>query len=224
MPGKMTKSILRPPFRPPRYRQPSAARVYLAGRSEKRKIFTSARGSSGESRLVSLFALAIMRTFNAVAPRVARPARDGITLSQRPLMRVKGARLNPMSDELPQPLVRRISRGWERASQSEYRRGSRYIARPAFRRQPLRGTTRLVEGRAISRVDVARNREAIGRGDLNPLKHCGARAVSAAFYSSRKCLVPRSVTLSGNSAGRGLRIRWTIPSLKRLQGVSGCVA
>ena len=42
MPGKMTKSILRPPFRPPRYRQPSAARVYLAGRSEKRKIFTSA--------------------------------------------------------------------------------------------------------------------------------------------------------------------------------------
>ena len=44
MPGKMTKSILRPPFRPPRYRQPSAARVYLAGRSEKRKIFTSAPG------------------------------------------------------------------------------------------------------------------------------------------------------------------------------------
>ena len=51
MPGKMTKSILRPPFRPPRYRQPSAARVYLAGRSEKRKIFTSAPESSGESRL-----------------------------------------------------------------------------------------------------------------------------------------------------------------------------
>ena len=50
MPGKMTKSILRPPFRPPRYRQPSAARVYLAGRSEKRKIFTSAPESSGESR------------------------------------------------------------------------------------------------------------------------------------------------------------------------------
>ena len=50
MPGKMTKSILRPPFRPPRYRQPSAARVYLAGRSEKRKIFTSAQESSGESR------------------------------------------------------------------------------------------------------------------------------------------------------------------------------
>ena len=49
MPGKMTKSILRPPFRPPRYRQPSAARVYLAGRSEKRKIFTSAPESSGES-------------------------------------------------------------------------------------------------------------------------------------------------------------------------------
>jgi hypothetical protein len=51
MPGKMTKSILRPPFRPPRYRQPSAARVYLAGRSENRKIFTSAPESSGESRL-----------------------------------------------------------------------------------------------------------------------------------------------------------------------------
>ena len=46
MPGKMTKSILRPPFRPPRYRQPSAARVYLAGRSEKCKIFTSAPESS----------------------------------------------------------------------------------------------------------------------------------------------------------------------------------
>ena len=54
MPGKMTKSILRPPFRPPRYRQPSAARVYLAGRSEKRKIFTSARESSGESRLITI--------------------------------------------------------------------------------------------------------------------------------------------------------------------------
>ena len=69
MPAKMTKSILRPPFRPPRYRQPSAARVYLAGRSEKRKIFTSAPESSGESRLVSLFALAIMRTFHRRAAR-----------------------------------------------------------------------------------------------------------------------------------------------------------
>ena len=56
MPGKMTKSILRPPFRPPRYRQPSAARVYLAGRSEKRKIFTSAPESSGESRLKAIVA------------------------------------------------------------------------------------------------------------------------------------------------------------------------
>ena len=54
MPGKMTKSILRPPFRPPRYRQPSAARVYLAGRSEKRKIFTSAPESSWESPFISL--------------------------------------------------------------------------------------------------------------------------------------------------------------------------
>ena len=54
MPGKMTKSILRPPFRPPRYRQPSAARVYLAGRSEKRKIFTSAPESSGESPIKRL--------------------------------------------------------------------------------------------------------------------------------------------------------------------------
>ena len=44
MPGKMTKSILRLPFRPPRYRQPSAARVYLAGRSEKRKTFTFSSG------------------------------------------------------------------------------------------------------------------------------------------------------------------------------------
>ena len=51
MPGKMTKSILRPPFRPPRYRQPSAARVYLAGRSEKRKIFTSAPESLGNPRV-----------------------------------------------------------------------------------------------------------------------------------------------------------------------------
>ena len=66
MPGKMTKSILRPPFRPPRYRQPSAARVYLAGRSEKCKIFTSAPESSGESRLMSfrlgLFSAGLRRT------------------------------------------------------------------------------------------------------------------------------------------------------------------
>jgi len=61
MPGKMTKSILRPPFRPPRYRQPSAARVYLAGRSEKRKIFTSAPESSGESRLIFVAQLPLAR-------------------------------------------------------------------------------------------------------------------------------------------------------------------
>jgi hypothetical protein len=35
----------------PMYRQPSADRVYLAGRSGKAQIFTSARESSGESRI-----------------------------------------------------------------------------------------------------------------------------------------------------------------------------
>ena len=66
MPGKMTKSILRPPFRPPRYRQPSAARVYLAGRSEKRKIFTSAPESSGESRFKQFV---VVFLFHVVARR-----------------------------------------------------------------------------------------------------------------------------------------------------------
>ena len=37
MPGKMTNSILDHHSDHPRYWQPSAARVYLAGRSEKRK-------------------------------------------------------------------------------------------------------------------------------------------------------------------------------------------
>jgi hypothetical protein len=54
MQGKMSKSTLRPPFRPPKYRQPSAAGVYLAGGSEKRKILTLAREPSGESRIKSL--------------------------------------------------------------------------------------------------------------------------------------------------------------------------
>jgi hypothetical protein len=57
MPGKMTKSILRPPFRPPRYRKPSAARVYLAGRSEKRKYspqLGSHLGNPGLLRLVTV--------------------------------------------------------------------------------------------------------------------------------------------------------------------------
>jgi hypothetical protein len=48
MPGKMTKSILRPPFRPPSYRKPSAARPYLAGRSEKRTIFESRFSPGGQ--------------------------------------------------------------------------------------------------------------------------------------------------------------------------------
>jgi hypothetical protein len=38
-------------FAQPQVPQPSAARVYLAGRSDKAQIFTSARESSGESRL-----------------------------------------------------------------------------------------------------------------------------------------------------------------------------
>jgi hypothetical protein len=78
MPGKMTKSILRPPFRPPRYRQPSAARVYLAGRSEKRKIFTSAPESSGESRF---------RWSRGSDPRLLRLTMDGLldrTFGERP--------------------------------------------------------------------------------------------------------------------------------------------
>ena len=51
MPGKMTKSILRPPFRPPQV--PAAVRSsrLSCGKVGKAQIFTSARESSGESRL-----------------------------------------------------------------------------------------------------------------------------------------------------------------------------
>ena len=50
MPGKMTKSILRPPFRPPQV--PAAVRSsrLSCGKVGKAQIFTSARESSGESR------------------------------------------------------------------------------------------------------------------------------------------------------------------------------
>ena len=49
MPGKMTKSILRPPFRPPQV--PAAVRSsrLSCGKVGKAQIFTSARESSGES-------------------------------------------------------------------------------------------------------------------------------------------------------------------------------
>jgi hypothetical protein len=51
MPGKMTNSILRPPFRPPQV--PAAVRSsrLSCGKVGKAQIFTSARESSGESRL-----------------------------------------------------------------------------------------------------------------------------------------------------------------------------
>ena len=50
MPGKMTNSILRPPFRPPQV--PAAVRSsrLSCGKVGKAQIFTSARESSGESR------------------------------------------------------------------------------------------------------------------------------------------------------------------------------
>ena len=52
MPGKMTNSILRPPFRPPQV--PAAVRSsrLSCGKVGKAQIFTSARESSGESRLM----------------------------------------------------------------------------------------------------------------------------------------------------------------------------
>src|SRR6478735_4571152 len=51
MPGKLTNSILRPPFRPPQV--PAAVRSsrLSCGKVGKAQIFTSARESSGESRL-----------------------------------------------------------------------------------------------------------------------------------------------------------------------------
>jgi urease accessory protein len=59
MPGKMTKSILRPPFRPPQV--PAAVRSsrLCCGKVAKAQIFTSARESSGESRLRSIALLRI---------------------------------------------------------------------------------------------------------------------------------------------------------------------
>jgi hypothetical protein len=50
MPGKMTNSILRPPFRPPQV--PAAVRSsrLSCGKVGKAQIFTSARESPGESR------------------------------------------------------------------------------------------------------------------------------------------------------------------------------
>ena len=52
MPGKMTKSILRPPFRPPQV--PAAVRSsrLSCGKVGKAQTFTSARESSGKSRLM----------------------------------------------------------------------------------------------------------------------------------------------------------------------------
>jgi hypothetical protein len=54
MPGKMTKSILRPPFRPPQVPAPVRSSLVCCGKVAKAQIFTSARESSGESRLIDL--------------------------------------------------------------------------------------------------------------------------------------------------------------------------
>ena len=53
MPSKMTKSILRPPFRPPQV--PAAVRSSRlpCGKVGKAQIFTAARESSGESLLIA---------------------------------------------------------------------------------------------------------------------------------------------------------------------------
>jgi hypothetical protein len=61
MPGKMTNSILRPPFRPPQV--PAAVRSsrLSCGKVGKAQIFTSARESSGESRVKRLAASDVHR-------------------------------------------------------------------------------------------------------------------------------------------------------------------
>jgi hypothetical protein len=61
MPGKMTNSILRPPFRPPQV--PAAVRSsrLSCGKVGKAQIFTSARESSGESRLMGTEPLSNLR-------------------------------------------------------------------------------------------------------------------------------------------------------------------
>ena len=51
MPGKMTKSILRPPFRPPQVLAAVRSSRLSCRKVGKAQIFTSARESSGESRL-----------------------------------------------------------------------------------------------------------------------------------------------------------------------------
>ena len=51
MPGKMTKSILRPPFRPPQVLAAVRSSRLSCGKVGKAQIFMSARESSGESRL-----------------------------------------------------------------------------------------------------------------------------------------------------------------------------
>ena len=50
MPGKMTKSILRPPFRPPQVLAAVRSSRLSCRKVGKAQIFTSARESSGESR------------------------------------------------------------------------------------------------------------------------------------------------------------------------------
>jgi len=49
MPGKMTKSILRPPLRPPQVPASVRSSRLSCGKVGKAQIFTSARESSGES-------------------------------------------------------------------------------------------------------------------------------------------------------------------------------
>jgi hypothetical protein len=53
MPGKMTNSILRPPFRPPQVPAALRSSRLSCGKVGKAQIFTSARESSGESRIIA---------------------------------------------------------------------------------------------------------------------------------------------------------------------------
>ena len=59
MPGKMTNSILRPPFRPPQV--PAAVRGsrLSCGKVGKAQMFASAREASGESRFKAVIPLTV---------------------------------------------------------------------------------------------------------------------------------------------------------------------
>ena len=74
MPGKMTKSIFRPPFRRPQV--PAAVRSsrLSCGRVGKAKIFTSARKSSGESRFNTLCAVGLSLPGGGIASVLAEDA------------------------------------------------------------------------------------------------------------------------------------------------------